>query len=80
MKSKITTDWIDTALSAGPDRELVVALKRKGDLWKYVARLEYTDIGQFIEISGQTIEEAIERLNREILNDAADEMVEAGVV
>ena len=80
MKAKLTTDWIDTALSAGPNRELIVALKQKGDKFRYVGRLEYTDCGQFIEISGQTIEQAIERLNSEIMEDAAKEMVEAGVV
>ncbi len=46
----------------------------------YTARLEFTDLSQFVAASGKTPLEAVSALELALWEDAARERVEAGVV
>lgn len=69
--------WIKVALTAGPGRKLIVA---QDERWGYMAILDFGVLDLRIGGNGRTPEEALAALEENLVEDAADEMMKAGVV
>jgi hypothetical protein len=70
--------WTQNALLSGPRRKLIVAHDTR--IQGFFAILDFCDLGTQIGDVGATPKEALEKLETALLEDAAKELVDAGVV
>ena len=76
-KDSTLRTWTQIALTAGPRRKLIVA---QDDRWGYMAILDFGASDERVGGRGETLELALEELEKALMEDAADEMMKSGAV
>ena len=76
MKVKVYT-WIETAIYKGDGR---LTVERVGDIFYALMSWKQVPATSWVTGKGKTLEEALDNLETNLLEDAANEMVEKGAV